>query len=135
MNSGDGCNSVWAVEQKYNCFGGDSSNEDTWELWGDAKRESTSAKNWDDGNNVDGDGWSSSWFRENGWTWSGGSLESQDTWTEIWGDGIRFNSNSSYWDDGNILNGDGCNYSWSVEPNWEWSRGKHETNFELYIIY
>ena len=29
-------------------------------------------------------------------------------WKEIWGDGKRYNSNSSYWDDGNTANGDGC---------------------------
>ena len=28
-------------------------------------------------------------------------------WTEIWGDGKRFNTISTYWDDGNKINGDG----------------------------
>ena len=28
-------------------------------------------------------------------------------WPEIWGDGKRFNSISTYWDDGNTANGDG----------------------------
>ena len=47
--------------------------------------------------------------------WTGGSLSSQDNWKEICGDGIRINKKDTYWDDGNLINGDGCNSVWNVE--------------------
>ena len=36
---------------------------------------------------------------ESGWTWSGGSNTIRDLWKEIWGDGIKFNTISTYWDE------------------------------------
>ena len=47
--------------------------------------------------------------------WTGGSLSSQDNWQEICGDGIRINKRDIYWDDGNLINGDGWNSSCNVE--------------------
>ena len=43
-------------------------------------------------------------------------------WTEIWGDGIRFNTNSNYCDDGDLVNGDGCQgwCSYSIYIYWSW---------------
>ena len=45
----------------------------------------------------------------------GGSSSLKDTWKEICGDGIRLNSNTTHWDDGNLINGDGCSSTWTVE--------------------
>ena len=81
------------------------------------------SEQWDDANTQSGDGWSSSWMIETGWTWSGGTAKSKDICMEIWGDGIRFNTNSTYWDDGNIADGDGWSSSWVIESNWQWSGG------------
>ena len=62
---------------------------------------------------------------ESGWTWSGGSQTSKDTCLEIWGDGIRFNINSTYWDDGDNKNGDGCSSTCSIESGWICSGGSN----------
>ena len=47
----------------------------------------------------------------------------KDTCTEVWGDGKRFSSLSTYCDDGNTSNGDGWSSSWGVESGWNWSGG------------
>ena len=70
---------------------------------------------WDDGNKINGDGWNTNCTFEAGWTWSGGSATTKDTWSEICGDGIRFHDNSTYCDDGNLINGDGWSSLWEVE--------------------
>ena len=50
--------------------------------------------------------------------WNSGWRQERSRWrhrTEICGDGIRFNTNTTYWDDGNLINEDGwqgrCGYS------------------------
>ena len=86
-------------------------------------RLNTRQNYWDDGNNADGDGWSSACSQEQGWTWTGGSATDSDTWTEKCGDGVRFNKDSNYWDDGNNVDGDGWSSLCSVESNWKCSRG------------
>ena len=127
-NSGDGWSSIWSVEAHYTCSGGNSSTKDTWsEIWGDGVRFNSISTNWDDNNAINGDGWNSAWSIESGWTWSGGSLSTKDTWSEICGDGKRFNSMSTYWDDGNSINNDGCNSSWGVESGWTCSGGNTKT--------
>ena len=90
-------------------------------VWGDGFN--TAGEQWDDRNTTDGDGWSSIWNQESGWTWSGGSATTKDTCKEAWGDGKRFNSNSTYWDDYNTNNGDGCSSIWTIETGWSWSGG------------
>ena len=93
--------------------------KDIWtEIWGDGIRFNSFSTYWDDANKINGDGWNSSCSVETGWKWTGGDSTTKDKWDEIWGDGIRFNSNSTYWDDGNKNNGDGCNSSWSIEVGW-----------------
>jgi cysteine-rich repeat protein len=79
----------------------------------------SNAAYWDDGNANPGDGWDSNWVVEAGWTWSGGSSTTPDTCSEIWGDGILYSSNKTMWDDGNMLDDDGCSSSCSIEKDWE----------------
>ena len=127
-SNGDGCSSTWSVEIGFTWSGGSSTAPDVWsETWGDGKRYSSLATFWDDGNTSNGDGWNSSWSIETGWTWSGGTTSTKDTWSEIWGDGKQFNTFSTYWDDGNTSNNDGCNSSWLIEAGWNWSGGSSTT--------
>ena len=98
------------------------------EICGDGKRFSTSTTFCDDANTVNSDGCSSSWIIEAGWNWSGGTPTTKDTWTEIWGDGKRFNSISTYWDDGNIINGDGCSSTCSIETGFVCTGGSSSTH-------
>ena len=126
--NGDGWSSTCLVETGFFWSGGNSSTKDAWsEIWGDSKRYSSLSTSWDDGNKSNNDGWSSSWNIETGWTWSGGSSHSKDTCTEICGDGIKFNSNSSYWDDGNSSSSDGWDSSWNIEAGWSWAGGSSST--------
>ena len=90
-------------------------------ICGDKFRTGTEA--WDDGNKINGDGWSSIWSTESGWTWSGGSHLNKDICNEICGDGARFNTITSYWDDGNKNNEDGWSNTCSVENGFSWSGG------------
>ena len=104
--------------------GGSTTTADTWkEIWGDGIRFNSNNTYCDDSNTINGDGWSSSWSIEKGWKCSGGSTTTADTWKEICGDGIRFNTNSTYWDDGNEEDIDGCNSSWMIEKNYKWYGG------------
>ena len=122
--SGDGCSSTCVIEAGWRWNpNSDSSKDICTEICGDGLKMSSSLNSWDDGNNLNGDGWSSSCTVEAGWTWSGGSSTHKDTCTEIWGDGIRFNSNSTYWDDGNYINGDGWDSSCNTESGWTWVGG------------
>ena len=120
----DGCNSKCKVETGYYWTRDSNSNIDKWyEICGDGIRINSSSTYWDDSNKIDDDGWSSSWVVESGWSWTGGSKTSADSCTEICGDGIRFNSNSRYWDDKNKIDGDGWSSSWAVESGWSWTGG------------
>ena len=122
--SGDGCNSTCQVEHGWKCTGGNSTMYDTWtEVCGDGIRFNYLNVYWDDGNITNGDGCSDIWAIERGWSWSGGSPNSSDIWNEIWSDGIRFSTNLTYCDDGNLVNGDGCNSTWAIEYDYECSGG------------
>ena len=50
-------------------------------------------------------------------------VTTKDTCLEVWGDGKRFNSNSTYWDDGNTYNGDGCSSTCKVESGYSCTGG------------
>ena len=99
----DGWNNNWEVEKGWVWTGGDNSTSDVWkmdcEYW---KIYYSNSDHWNDGNNNNGDGWDSEWKIETGWNWTSGSNYTKDSCSEIWGDGIKFNSNSTYWDDSNI---------------------------------
>ena len=126
--NGDGCSSIWSNESGWHWTGGSSNTKDTCvEICGDGKKFNNNSTYWDDSNTTNGDGWNSSCLIETGWTWSGGSISSKDTCTEIWGDGIEFNSISTYWDDGNTSSGDGCSSICSIESGWSWSGGSITT--------
>ena len=128
ITSGDGWSSSWVIEIGWNWSGGNSTNKDLWlDIWGDGKKYTSNTTFWDDGGKTSNDGWSSSWYVESGWRWSGGTTTTADTWTEIWSDGKRFNSNSTYCDDSNTVNGDGWSSSWSIETGWKWSGGSTTT--------
>ena len=124
----DGCDSTWTTESGYTWSGGNSSTKDTCnDIWGDGKKYSSSSTYWDDGGSVNGDGWSSTWSIETGWSCTGGSPSSPDVWSEIWGDGIRFNLITTYCDDGNKTNNDGCDSTWTTESGYTWSGGNSST--------
>ena len=58
--------------------------------------------------------------------YTGSDPSSTTTWKEIWGDGIKVGTEK--WDDGNTIDGDGCNSSWaSVESGWVWTGGNSST--------
>ena len=114
------------------------SNLSTWiPHWGDGKRAGSEI--WDDANTSSGDGCSSDCsLIESGYSCSGGTTLSQDTWT-LWtsglypngaksqwiptcGDGLK--AGSEKWDDGNLVNNDGCKSDWSsVESGYVCSGG------------
>ena len=126
--NGDGWDSNWLIETGWSWSGGDSLNKDSWsEIWGDGKKFNSSTAYCDDGNILNNDGWDSLWRTESRYIWTGGSSTTQDSCTEICGDGIKFNTISSYWDDGNISNNDGWNSSWNIESGWSWSGGTSTT--------
>ena len=95
-------------------------------VWGDGII--TGAEVWDDGNTISKDGCSSTWSIETGWNCNGRSSTSKDIWNEICGDGIRFNSNQTYWDDGNLNKGDGWNSTWAIETGWTWNGGSNTSS-------
>ena len=120
----DGWSSTWSVETGWTWSGGSSTTKDTSsEICGDSKRFNTLTTSWEDGNTANNDGCSSTWDVETGWTWSGGSSTTKDTCSEICGDSKRFNTLTTYWDDGNTSSNDGCNSTWSVETGWTWTGG------------
>jgi cysteine-rich repeat protein len=121
---GDGWSAGWTVEPGWSCSGGSSSSADSCiEVWGDGKKFNTVSTYCDDGDIVGGDGCSNSCTVEIGYQWLGGTTSTPDTCSEIWGDGRRFNALSTYCDDGNIVDGDGCSTSWTIEMGWTWSGG------------
>ena len=102
-------------------------------VWGDQLM--TGTETCDDGNTISRDGCSSTWTVESGYACIGGSSTSKDTWTEIWGDGIRFNSNLTYWDDGNTINRDGCSSTWIIESGYKWSGGNNTSKDICSLIF
>ena len=123
-SNGDGWSSTCSLETGWTCSGGNSSTKDTWsEICGDGKRFNSISTYCDDGNTSSNDGWSSSCSIEIGWTWSGGNSSNKDIWVEIWGDGKKFNSKSTYWDDGNNISNDGWSSSCQIESGWSCTGG------------
>ena len=57
------------------------------------------------------------------YAWTGGSISTADSWKEIWGDGIKLNTDKTYWDDGNTINYDGWSSSCLIEDKYIWSGG------------
>ena len=127
-NNGDGWSSTCTKETGWTCTGGSPTTKDVCsENCGDGIKFNSLSTYCDDGNKISGDGCSPTCVKESGWFWSGGSTTTSDIWTEIWGDGKRYNALTTYWDDGNSLNGDGCSLSWAIENGWSWSGGSLTT--------
>jgi cysteine-rich repeat protein len=113
------------------------------EVWGDSKK--VGSEKWDDGNTSNGDGCNSDCSAvETSWVWTGGSVSSRDIciewtsgfyqndattptlWVTLWGDGKKAGTEKC--DDGNTINGDGCNGDCtSVETGWVCSGGSTTT--------
>jgi cysteine-rich repeat protein len=127
-SDGDGWSSTCTIETGWNWAGGSSSSPDTCsEIWGDGMRFNSVSSYWDDGNTNSNDGWSSICSVEAGWICSGGGSSMPDTCTEIWGDGKKFNSLSTYCDDGNANNNDGWSSLCEVETGYAWFGGTTST--------
>ena len=126
LNETDGWFQDWTVADGWIWAGKSNDTKNTCsEICGDGKRFNTLDTYWDDHNTDNSDGCSSACEVETGWNWTGGSSTSKDTWKEIWGDGVKFNSNKTYWDDGNKVSNDGCNSTWSVEDSWNCTGGSN----------
>ena len=149
---GDGCSSSWTIEPNFIWIGGSTSSKDTCSEWSPASSPNSNndtcvtecgdglkhpSEAWDDNNTNDSDGCTSTWIIESGYTWTGGTTSSPDTWSEcsngeslnttssawevIWGDGLKHSSEE--WDDGNLIDGDGWDSSWTIETMHVWSGG------------
>ena len=122
--NGDGCSKFCKIEFGWNWIRSTPSTPDDWtEIWGDGFRFNSISSYWDDGNIINGDGCNSVCSVEAGWTWSGGSNTKKDTCKEICGDGIKFNSQATYCDDGNLVNGDGWDNNCTIEVWYGWTGG------------
>ena len=118
----DGCSSDCTVESGYECSNGDRGYEfsdSCNEICGDGIRI-TSTIECDDGNTADGDGCDSSCYIEIGFTCYDGSADHEDICYEVCGDGLRFTSSSitTFCDDANNDDDDGCDSDCTVEDGW-----------------
>lgn len=122
---GDGCDSNWAVETGWTCtLGGSVLASTCTEICGDGMVFYPNVTYWDDNNLDDYDGCSSSCTIETGWEWTQGSILEASECQDLWGDGFVMDSKTDpYWDDGNILGGDGCSDSCKEETGWVWLGG------------
>ena len=112
--NGDGWDSNCAVEPGYTCFGGTRTTKDKCiTVWGDGVL--TPDEQWDDGNIQKLDGWSDLWKIEDGFAWTQGQAPPLPWthWVDICGDGRIFGTTE--WDDGNLVDGDGCSSTWTIE--------------------
>ena len=127
---------MWSTEIGYIWSGGSSITKDVCsEICGDGIRHNALSSYCDDSNTISNDGCSSTWAIESGWIWTGGSLISKDTCVEICGDGVRYNTLSTYCDDGNTVSGDGWSSLWSVEIGFTWSGGTSTSKDTVEILY
>lgn len=128
--NGDGWSSTCSVEAGWTWTLGDSNTASTCtDIWGDGKimPANPDPSYCDDGNTLSGDGWMSTCGVGTKWTCSGGSPTTASVWVDKWGDGYVTTPAVGYWDDGNTINGDGCDSSCIVESNWQWTLGDTNT--------
>ena len=69
------------------------------------------------------DGCSSTCKVETGFTCIGGDTNNRDICSEVCGDGVVYVDTATNWDDGNLLDGDGCSHDWLVEYGYTWNGG------------
>ncbi|MBQ4359655.1 MAG: DUF4215 domain-containing protein [Proteobacteria bacterium] len=117
---GDGCSSTCQMEPNYVCQLVDGRSVCAPILCGNGHIDE--GDECDDGNRVSGDGCSAACLLEKGYIWADGAVK------RICGDGILQNTktgaacadpvkeNCELCDDGNLVNGDGCNDKCTVEP-------------------
>ena len=105
------------------------------ELWGDGIR--VGSEKCDDGNLVNNDGCQADCIISTGFVWAGGTIVVKDTcvywttglypnaaqtqWIPHWADSRRAGSEAC--DDGNLVDGDGCSSSWTIESGYSCSGG------------
>ena len=120
--NGDGCSSTCTIETGYSWSGGTISSVDICTLkCGDGKK--FPSEFCDDGNLDNNDGWSSTCKVETGFTCIDGDTNNRDICSEVCGDGIVYVDTATNWDDGNLLDGDGCSHDWLVEYGYTWNGG------------
>lgn len=125
---GDGWDNNCNVETGWQWSGGDESTPDTcFDAWGDGKVVDPKVGYWDDNDKDPGDGCDSNCAVETGWDCTLGDFSTASVCTEEWGDGMRFNTLTTYCDDNNTTPGDGWDNNWAVETSWEWSGGDEST--------
>lgn len=122
--NGDGWASDCTIEYAYQCDGGSQYNPDNcYNVCGDGLYNANHEQ-WDDGNTNSNDGWSSSWVIEVPFMCTNTIAFTPDSsCVEVCGDGVRYNSITTYWDDGNNVNGDGCDSACNVELGYIWLGG------------
>lgn len=113
--NGDGCTANCQIESGFTCSGGSPSGPDVChEICGDGKH--MGALQCDDGNTKDGDGCSHDCQIEPGWVCDSGTINKPDVCRDKCGDGYVFlRPTATYCDDGNNVNGDGCNSNCQIE--------------------
>lgn len=114
--AGDGCGPTCQLEIGWACG---TPGTPCVEICGDGIKHTTAPTYCDDAAKVSGDGCSSACGIEPGWTCTGGGPSAKDVCTEICADGKRFNSLTTYCDDGGTTPLDGCNANCEVEQGWK----------------
>ncbi len=106
--NGDGCNSTCFIEPGYACITGVNDGPDVCsEICGDGKN--LGKYQCDDGNTISGDGCSSTCTIETGCLCSGGNTTNKDVCIDKCADGmVKIRADSTYCDDSDIFNDDGC---------------------------
>ena len=105
------------------------------ELWGDGIK--VGSEKWDDGNLINNDGCQADCTISTGFVWAGGTIVVKDTcvywttglypnaaqtqWIPHWADSRRAGSEAC--DDGNLVDGDGCSSSCTIESGYSCSGG------------
>ncbi|CAI2384325.1 unnamed protein product [Moneuplotes crassus] len=127
-DDGEGCSSNCSVESGWDCTLGDSSTASSCsDKCGDGKVVTPTTSYCDDGNKIDGDGCSSTCAIEIGWECTLGDFSTSSSCSQICGDGKIMASSTGYCDDGNKIDGDGCDSSCSIESGWECTGGTSST--------
>ena len=137
--SNDGWSSTCTQEQGFSCTtNSDNVPATTCSVeWGDGLKFDT--EECDDGNLLDNDGCDRTCMIEDGYSWGGGSMTTADTCLIVWGDGIVNASDTTSWDDGNNVSGDGCSSDCIIEEGYRctsepsictelWGNGRRNPN-------
>ncbi|CAI2381489.1 unnamed protein product [Moneuplotes crassus] len=117
-DSGDGCSDTCQIESGWTCTSGNQNTASVCiDSCGDGLVMNPQAGYCDDGGDVDNDGCSSNCEVEVGWDCTLGDSTTSSVCSDKCADGIIVDPKIGYCDDGNTINGDGCDSSCGVEPN------------------